>query len=729
MKRLFVLLTLILSSSLLLAATTVPTDIEQPGTQPGELTDDIVGVGTCDNCHANYETTPTVEPWYNWQGSMMSHAGRDPLFWATMAISEQTFDGSGDLCLRCHAPKGWLAGRSTPTDGSALLAEDQNGVECGFCHRLTNPDNSEHQGVQVAPYLANDSGDPGSDPNQVKPYLGTGMTSVLGNRGILGPYSGISVNAHGTTQQSQFHRSVDFCGTCHDVSNPLVGDLAHNHGVPASADPVSSDGILGNPVDAKAAFNNLPFKYGVVERTFSEYKAGKLSQTLISQFGELPTELQDGAIANARSAALLARNNGNYVDGTARYFSCQSCHMKPVIGQGAGQPGAIPTRTDLPLHDLTGGNYWVPDAIKYLDTLSKLRLGGNLSASQVAATDAGALRAKGQLESAAKLLLKGDVLKVINLTGHKLISGYPEGRRMWLNIKWFDAGNTLLREDGAYGGLQDASGSPVMVTDPKDGITQVQVRSLLDLEDANTKVYEAHYGVTQEWAQQLNGFGVGDNLVIQYDRLTGASVLTLGQLRAQPAGRVAKSFHFVLNNAVVKDNRIPSWGTDYEAARQRNILPVPVDQYDGNSKEAFRYFDVVKLNPPATAVRADIALMYQPTSWEYIQFLNLANDGSNSFLKDEGKNLLQAWLNTGMAEPHVMATTTWVPANCNGDGINADISNWIFVDVRTCAASASINAPLVLVDAGAELTLVSPAVRLGAGFAVEEGAKLSVRAQ
>jgi hypothetical protein len=25
--------------------------------------------------------------------------------------------------------------------------------------------------------------------------------------------------------QSQFHRSVDFCGTCHDVSNPVVGDL------------------------------------------------------------------------------------------------------------------------------------------------------------------------------------------------------------------------------------------------------------------------------------------------------------------------------------------------------------------------------------------------------------------------------------------------------------------------------------------------------------------------
>ena len=42
-------------------------------------------------------------------------------------------------------------------------------------------------------------------------------------------------------------------------------------------------------------------------------------------------------------------------------------------------------------------------------------------------------------------------IKVVNLTGHKLISGYPEGRRMWLNIKWFGLNDTLLREDGKYG--------------------------------------------------------------------------------------------------------------------------------------------------------------------------------------------------------------------------------------------------------------------------------------
>jgi hypothetical protein len=56
--------------------------------------------------------------------------------------------------------------------------------------------------------------------------------------------------------------------------------------------------------------------------------------------------------------------------------------------------------------------------------------------------------------------------------------------------------------------------------------------------------------------------------------------------------------------------------------------------------------------------------MYQPTSWEYVQFLVLANDGSLPFLAQEGQNLLDAWLATGMAAPVAMTTETW-DASCN----------------------------------------------------------------
>ena len=86
---------------------------------------------------------------------MMANAGRDSIFWATLAAVKQDIDGAGGLCIRCHSTAGWMAGRSTPTDGSRLAAGDADGVDCDFCHKLTNPDNSEHTGVMNAPFIAN----------------------------------------------------------------------------------------------------------------------------------------------------------------------------------------------------------------------------------------------------------------------------------------------------------------------------------------------------------------------------------------------------------------------------------------------------------------------------------------------------------------------------------------------------------------------------------------------
>ena len=70
---------------------------------------------------------------------MMSQASRDPLFEACMTIANQDAPDSGDLCLRCHIPRGWLRGRSVPTDGSQMLTADKSGVSCDLCHRLVDP--------------------------------------------------------------------------------------------------------------------------------------------------------------------------------------------------------------------------------------------------------------------------------------------------------------------------------------------------------------------------------------------------------------------------------------------------------------------------------------------------------------------------------------------------------------------------------------------------------------
>jgi len=639
-----------LTGPALAQATSVPTDIQQPGTQPLEVS--IEASGRCDNCHSGYDVA--VEPVRNHWGGMMAQAGRDPLFWATVAVAERDFVGSGDLCLRCHSPEGWTGGRSTPTDGSALRASDGEGVSCDLCHQLVNPDGSEHFGVQNAPFLAHDGGTPR------EPYSGSGMYVLDPDSDKNGPYSD-PASPHQAVE-SDFHRSSALCGTCHDVSNPAVGDLAHNHGAMTPLAPGSYSGIPGAPVDGKAAFNHFPYQYGVVERTYSEHVASDLSALRIAEYATLPPELQAGAIAKARADALAASASGDYVDGDPRTFTCQSCHMPPVTGKGCDRASA-PLRSDLPLHDLTGGNTWVPRAITWLDDLGRLVLGGGLSAERRAALERGVLRARGNLQRAAALHVAGDTLRVVNLTGHKLISGYPEGRRMWLHVTWRGAGGGVLREDGAYGPLAVVlDGAPATVA------------SILDLHDPHLRLYAVHFGLTQEWASQLLALGYAPGLALDHDRVSGAPGTTLGALAAAAPGTQAESFHFVLNNTILSDTRIPPYGMTRAEALERNIQPVPASLYgDPAAGEAYEHFDDVALEPPPGARTAEIELLYQTTSWEYVQFLHLATPDTG-FLADSGDALLDAWLATGMSAPEVMAEATWSapPSDCNGNGVPDD---------------------------------------------------------
>jgi hypothetical protein len=66
---------------------TVPStlrDFDQPGTQPfeGGL---LNPPEACEVCHGNYDSA--VEPYFNWQGSMMAQASLDPIFLANMEIA------------------------------------------------------------------------------------------------------------------------------------------------------------------------------------------------------------------------------------------------------------------------------------------------------------------------------------------------------------------------------------------------------------------------------------------------------------------------------------------------------------------------------------------------------------------------------------------------------------------------------------------------------------------
>jgi hypothetical protein len=242
------------------AATTL-NDFFLPGSQPNQSGDFTAMPSNC-GCHEGYDQN--VEPMFNWRGSMMSQAQRDPLYLAALTIANQDADFSGDLCIRCHTPRGWLGGRSTPTDGSALTADDREGVYCEFCHRTVKPTQ-----LGVNPYPTNTEYTTNTYPAD-QTYLATlnltdnlpdssanGMYLVDSDDTRRGPYAESDAQATHAERYSPFHRDARMCGTCHDVSNP------------AFTRQPDDTYVLNNLNTPSPSFN--PYEMFPIERTFSEW--------------------------------------------------------------------------------------------------------------------------------------------------------------------------------------------------------------------------------------------------------------------------------------------------------------------------------------------------------------------------------------------------------------------------------------------------------------------------
>ncbi len=515
----------------------VPTtlrDMELPGTQPheGAMLDDPDA--SCGTCHGNYNAA--VEPWYNWRGSMMSQAARDPFFYACMAVAEQDAPSVGDLCIRCHSPGGWQEGRSVDTDGDLLNVKDRHGVQCDFCHRIV-----DHNYVPGVSPAEDEAVLAAVDQLPINHANGQFINDSSPLR--RGPYADAG-GAHAFVE-SPIHRSAEICGICHDVSSPVFVQAAPGDYTPNTFDEEHPDMDLRNMFP--------------IERTYSEWTQSEYAATGVyaPQFA------------------------GNKPDGIVS--TCQDCHMRDVAGKGSNESGAK-TRSDLGLHDFTGGNTFVLDIIESLYP-------DEVDAAQLA--DARA-RAVNMLQMAATLEVFpedfGVTVRVTNETGHKLPSGYPEGRRIWLNVKAYDALGALVFESGAYDfGTADL------------------------IEDAQIKVYEIHPGLSPA--------------------LAGALGL--------PAG---KSFHFVLNDTIYSDNRIPPRG--FTNAGFESIQSPPVDHV----YEDGQYWDDTPYGLPEESDSVVVTLYYQTTSKEYIEFLRDENRTNSA-----GQVLYDAWVAQGKSPPEIMA--------------------------------------------------------------------------
>jgi hypothetical protein len=633
-----------------------------PGTQP-EQGVNLEAPGRCLNCHAGYN--PEVEPGFNWKGSMMAQSARDFLFWSCLTVAAQDSiwavgrPNATDICLRCHFPKGWLGGRSDALDGSLMTGADYDGVQCDFCHTQYDPffettyDGTREGGDWLGYWDETNASATPSQPAADATYL-EDMTQAAAVPTFNGqlffsnnlPPAGYTesasgqyfVSANGDKRASfadaaarhqmlysRYHKSKFICATCHDVSNPVLANLG-------------ADSTQLLPTELSAAHS-----YYHVERTFSEF--------MLSAYGQ-----QGGAATNPEFQTQGA-------PGIMHAAKCQDCHMRDVVGVGCNKKG-VPIRPNesvehpqsgQPLHDLTGGNAWVsyvlasavPGSPNHDTTNDQLLNQGpaaiTLDLTQGEGIDpvallAGVDRAKQQLLLAASIksvnydAATGALsFQVQNNTAHKLISGFPEGRRMFVNIRAYSGGSLIFEVNPYHAAAGTLKGLDYPYHDPDGALPVPPALDPATEAYVDELVYEMH----------------------PESDLTGES----------------ESFHFALATGRHKDNRIPPKGFRIAEADAR--LSVPVYYVDGVNLGASYFtdaeyaggYDQVNLAdygvliPGADAV--EVNLYYQTTSREYIEFLR-------DEIKGTGNLTLSSPTPSGEPEAYVVQT----------DGFFAQLSAW-----------------------------------------------------
>ncbi|HVZ94149.1 MAG TPA: hypothetical protein VG797_06535, partial [Phycisphaerales bacterium] len=388
-------------------------DVHLKGTQPGDLMDVIWPADICSFCHLGMDDpATTLKPW-RWRGSLHSHATKDPIFQAGLAVARQDVGEATTFCYRCHSPAAWLEQRADPPTGELLTWEDFNhGVTCHVCHRLVNP-------VYV----------PGQSPADDELILGD-----LDSRGLLptdtgsaryvvdpsdlrrGPFS--DVNPPHPWAYSPFHTTGTLCGTCHDVSNPVFTRIG-------GATPAPNDtyelGAVNTPHPTGHDKDMYP-----EQRTYSEW--------LNSQFAATGVDM-----------------GGRFGGNNQVVRTCQDCHMEAVTGYGCDEKFFNPPlRQNLPYHGFTGANVTALDLLLHMYTPADFDNPGPNDFDQNTVTLV--QRARGDTVSMLARATDLDLsvagcslrARITNQCGHKLLTGYPEGRRIWINVQFFDENNELI---------------------------------------------------------------------------------------------------------------------------------------------------------------------------------------------------------------------------------------------------------------------------------------------
>ncbi|HEX7979493.1 MAG TPA: hypothetical protein VF461_12885 [Gemmatimonadaceae bacterium] len=342
----------------------------------------------CMPCH-NSLTTETGEDasiGFDWRGSIMANASRDP-YWQA-GVRRETLDHPKltaeiqDECSTCHMPmqrftahaaggRGEVFAHLPANNGSSLLDSlSADGVSCTTCHQI-QPDNFGQRSSFNGGFVID-------------------TTTPLERRPIFGPYTvdqGHMVVMHSSTgfvpTPSQHLRESELCATCHTLYTPIFDSAGTRVGT-------------------------LPEQMPFLEWKRSAYR------------GERSCQSCHMALANASSDSL------------------------PITSVNG------PPRPELRRHWIPGGNFFLLGILnRYRAELAVEAQPMELStaAAQTREFLGQAARLKVTPGSAAAGHVVVDV-DITSLTGHKLPTAYPS-RRAWLHVVVRDNAGKAVFESGA----------------------------------------------------------------------------------------------------------------------------------------------------------------------------------------------------------------------------------------------------------------------------------------
>ncbi len=367
---------------------------------------------------------------------------------------------------------------------------------------------------------------------------------------------------------NSFLQSSEFCGSCHDLTVPVL-----NHGMPE-------------------------------QRTYTEWK--------YSAFGD---------------------------EAAPTYRTCQSCHMPRMKHEYADNApvtlnadplvaGWFPyakSRDNTAFHKLAGANRDLPMMMQVLYPEVDLEVIGAPTGNDTRIfpgmlSDRSSMWDRAQRNTDISLLDAVDVqiasgptfnatsgkwevqVQATNNTGHRIPSGYPDGRRIWLGLKVLDDTGAVVYESGVY----DAASAQLFTDSSMTGLNRA-LGPVID--DTN-------------------------NAVMIYEKATGTC-------DADPPTSCTLALS-LLDDRILFDNRIPPLGftyADYSAAGTKfwNYDPVTFVPYE----DASRYpdgqnFDLVTyaFTAPATATLTARAEVYWQThTREFMEFLK---NNDTSTVRPEG---------------------------------------------------------------------------------------------